>query len=162
METVGPSEAHEIQRSPSLPSTITVDSDVYSSSTHSFSSLSETLNVKNIFMTDVIGAALVEKSKNSTLSNKDRDRISDILITCALNKYKRLDHIALKRLANDLVIIFPNEKVTTYFVDPIKKCESSNNRSERARGKLVEKYRNRLHLLKTITENSEKKETTGK
>lgn len=101
---------------------------------------------------DLIGAAILQKSKTKELTNQDRDRLSDMIITNFLNKFKKMDHEHFKMLSQKIIQLMPKEKQATYFVEPIKKKDSHVNRSERARGKLVEKYRNRLHLLKTISE----------
>lgn len=143
---------HHQSEAPSCQSasTETKDSD--------FTMISETstefrkdVNLESLLSADVIGQALVQKSKCKSLTNADRDRISDIVVTHCLNKYKKMDHEQFDVLAGNIVKLFSNEKKSTYFIPPIKKSNSSRQKSERARGKLVEKYRNKLHLLKLLS-----------
>ncbi|XP_044765764.1 uncharacterized protein LOC123322012 [Coccinella septempunctata] len=107
-------------------------------------------NIKEVFSTDLLGQALLEKSKKTPLSNHDRDKICDILITFWLNKRRKIDHLDFSLISNHLVSIFPIEKKSTYFISPIKKHKSRKKKSERARGKLIDKYRNRSHTLKAL------------
>lgn len=58
-------------------------------------------------------------------------------------------------LARGIVEIFPTEDLSLYYVAPIPKKESVNHKSISVRGKLVDKYRNKLRQSKRIiTENS--------
>lgn len=130
-------------------STVSVDSDfIYSDS--DVESVAKIGEVEKIIRADVIGLALIEKAKKKPLTNTDRDRISELVIAAQINKYKKLDHEQIEILAEKICTLFSNEKKSTYYVPPIRKCQSKSNKSERARGKLVEKYRNKLHLLKSL------------
>lgn len=44
--------------------------------------------------------------------------------------------------------MFPNELAQVYYTDPINKRNSKNKKSVIARGKLVDKYRNKLSFLR--------------
>lgn len=134
----------------SSQSTVTVDSDITVSN-----ELTEfvvtSVDVKAILSNDFVGNALLLKGLNRILSNSDRDRIADILISAFLNTYKgRLNHQHFRIIAQKIATLIPGEKVTTYFVEPIKKKDSPRKHSEPARGKLIEKYRNKLHLIKKL------------
>ncbi|CAG9764339.1 unnamed protein product [Ceutorhynchus assimilis] len=114
-------------------------------------STSGEVDLRQLFSENVLGQALIEKSKSRGLINADRDRISDIVITHCLNKFEKMDHAQFDLLAENLAKLFPTEKKSTYFIPPIKKKDSRRKKSERARGKLVEKYRNKRHLLKSLS-----------
>ena len=62
-----------------------------------------------------------------------------------------MDNNDFEKLANQIVEIFPNECVETYYVPPIKKRDSRDGSSGRSKGKLVDKYRN----LKTFVRGAE-------
>lgn len=111
---------------------------------------------------DFIGSAIVQKSKNTLLNNLDRDRLADIIITNFLNHSNKMEHNDFRIVSQKITELMPNEKISTYFVEPIRKKDSKENKSERARGKLVEKYRNRLHLLRTIQGSTQQKELESK
>ncbi|KAB0805412.1 hypothetical protein PPYR_02382 [Photinus pyralis] len=144
----GPS-AVSYSASEETSSTVTIDSDF------SLSSLPtgciEAIDVNAILRKDFLGDALYQKGKNNTLTNNDRDRISDILVTTLLNRFKgKLTHHHFRVVSEKLVNILPGEKKTTYFIEPIQKKYSRRNKSEPARGTLIEKYRNKLHLIRKL------------
>lgn len=134
----------------SSQSTLTVDSD-FSATSKLPEFVVKSLDIKATLENDFVGNALLLKGKTKQLSNTDRDRISDILISAFLNEYKdRLTHHHFRIISNKIVALIPGEKSSTYFVEPIKKKDSARHKSEPARGKLIEKYRNKLHLIKKI------------
>lgn len=130
-------------------STITIDSDFSLSSPSP--PIIEYIDVKAILSKDLIGQALLQKGNTKNLTNSDRDKISDILVTSLLNSFSgKLSADHFKIISEKLVTLFPNEKQSTYYIAAILKKNSFRNKSEAARGKLVEKYRNKLHLLKKL------------
>lgn len=54
------------------------------------------------------------------------------------------------RLRNQIATIFPNEDHTIYYTAPISKLVSSVQKSEPARGRLYERYRNVLKLHRKL------------
>lgn len=52
------------------------------------------------------------------------------------------DHVAKK-----VATLFPNEIAETYYVDPVKKSASRDNKPGRAKGKLIDKYRNIIAII---------------
>jgi len=79
-----------------------------------------------------------------------------------LNEGKRLNNATISILADKIVEIFQAEKRSTYFVSPIGKNRSRHNRPEVARGKLIDKHRNKLSMLKKILKGSEGSEIVKK
>lgn len=58
-------------------------------------------------------------------------------------------------LTRGIIEIFPSEDINLYYVAPISKKDSRSRKSISIRGKLVDKYRNKLRQTKRIlTENS--------
>lgn len=53
-------------------------------------------------------------------------------------------------LARGIVEIFPSEDINLYYVAPISKKDSRNKKLVSVRGKLVDKYRNKLRQSKRI------------
>lgn len=51
-------------------------------------------------------------------------------------------HKDYNRLAGQIITLFPNETTGTYYVPPIRKCNSSTGRSIVAKGRLVDKCKN--------------------
>lgn len=55
-------------------------------------------------------------------------------------------------IAEEIVKLFPTEVTTTYYIPPIPKKLSRIGKSTISRGKLVDKYRNKIRALKFIGE----------
>jgi len=81
--------------------------------------------------------------------------LCDIIICHFLNEEKRLNNSTISILADKIVEIFKCEKRSTYFVSPIGKNKSRHNRPEVARGKLIDKHRNKLTMLRKTLKTSE-------
>lgn len=47
-----------------------------------------------------------------------------------------------------IVSLFPTEVKEVYLTPPVKKRQSRDNKSEAAKGKLIDKYRNKLTFLR--------------
>lgn len=67
-----------------------------------------------------------------------------------------MDNNDFAYLAHEIKTIFPNETIETYYVKPIAKKFSKNNKSGLAKGKLVDKYRNKRTFIREV-ENLKKK-----
>lgn len=106
-------------------------------------------NLNDLFNNDVLGLAITQKARDGVpLNNRDRSNICEIIISHFLNKAAKLDNQCLSKLADEIIQIIPSEKKSTYFVAPIAKRHSAYNKSQTARGKLVDKYRNKLTALR--------------
>lgn len=106
-------------------------------------------NMRNLLESHILGRAILTKyeSKHS-LENKDRNTLCEIIICHFLNQGKRLTNELISILGDRLVEIFATEKKTTYFVSPITKKRARGNKPEIARGKLIDKHRNKLTILR--------------
>lgn len=51
-------------------------------------------------------------------------------------------------ISKNINILFPNEKQSIYFIPPVSVRSSRQNKSIIARGKLVDKYRNKVREFK--------------
>jgi len=107
------------------------------------------LDIKSILNTQIIGRAILLKyEKEKTIDNKDRNNLCNIIICYFLNEGKRLNNTSLSVLADKIVHIFRGESKCTYYVSPIGKNKSRYNKPEIARGKLVDKHRNKLTMIR--------------
>lgn len=59
--------------------------------------------------------------------------------------YSRLTDNDYKILCNKIIEIFPNEDTSIFYVPPVRKSQSANNKSIIAKGRLVDKCRNLLY-----------------
>ncbi|KAJ3652978.1 hypothetical protein Zmor_018899 [Zophobas morio] len=110
-------------------------------------------NLSAILEGDVIERAILTKhNTNVPVTNRDRNSLCEIVISYFLNKSVKLNNDFLSRIADEITKIMPTEKKTTYFVSPIKKISSRFNKPEVARGKLVDKHRNKLTALRRTIE----------
>lgn len=99
---------------------------------------------------DIVGQAILAKCKTSTLTNTDRDRLAELVVKYLMNKYGTLGNRELHFVATEFERLLPGEKRSTYFIESIKKRNSMRNVSERARGKLVDKQRNLLYMVRKL------------
>jgi len=113
-------------------------------------------DLKNLLNSHILGKAILLKyEKTKYIDNKDRNHLCDIIICHFLNEEKRLNNSTISILADKIVEIFKCEKRSTYFVSPIGKNKSRHNRPEVARGKLIDKHRNKLTMLRKTLKTSE-------
>lgn len=96
--------------STSVFTTVTWDSAFTFTSDSTISAFSKKINLKEVFSTDLIGLALMQKGKVHPLSISDRDKISDIVVTHCMNIEKRLSSEQFSIIAEDLLEIFPGKK----------------------------------------------------
>lgn len=140
--------------------TLTVSSG---STTHALEKRCSRLQIENFDLEeflkkDILGKALLAKGLRSGLSAVDRDRLTDIIIRNLLNEYGKLGGTELEILSKKIEKVFPREFHYTYFVPAITKGKSNQNISEKAKGKLIDKQRNLLYLLKTLKKHEESKD----
>ncbi|XP_031357890.1 uncharacterized protein LOC116181643 [Photinus pyralis] len=107
-------------------------------------------NLQEVLNADVLGRAILSKYNSKfTLDGKERNVLCEIIISHFLNKSFKLNNESLSIIANKIVALFPAcEKRATYFVSPIPKKRSGRNKPEVAKGKLVDKHRNKLTALR--------------
>lgn len=53
-------------------------------------------------------------------------------------------------ISKEIEEVFPGETCYTYYIPPIRKKYSRNNKSITSRGKLVDKYRNKIRDFKKL------------
>lgn len=58
----------------------------------------------------------------------------------------------ISEIANEIVDIFPNENKKDYYQPPTLKRVSKLGKSEHARGRLINKFNNKLRLFRTLSE----------
>ncbi|KAL0105551.1 hypothetical protein PUN28_016913 [Cardiocondyla obscurior] len=90
--------------------------------------------------------------KNKSLTRYCRMKIVDIVLTHLLNENITLKNDDFEYLATEIVKLFPTENIATYYVPPIPKKASRVGKSIISRGKLVDKYRNKICALNVINE----------
>lgn len=124
-----------------------------SSSNASFrpGSVLNNFDLNEFIKTDIFGQALLVKAQREGLANVDRDRSADLLVRPLMNKHGKLSSDDFEILSNKIAEIFPREKSSTYYVPAIRKHYSRRLQSEKARGKLIDKQRNLLHLLRLLS-----------
>lgn len=140
----------EAPQSPSTPSTSTL------CSTESETALScadfdlvLNLDVLAILKENIIGKAIILKNgKKSKLDARDQNNIAEIIISYFLNKNLKLNNTYLSILAEKIAVALPSEQKSTYYISPIPKKKSRWNKPEVARGKLVDKHRNKLSAIR--------------
>lgn len=107
-------------------------------------------DIERFLKNDILGEGILVKGINVGLNNSDRDKLSELLIKHLVNQHGKLTQEDFLILANKINNIFPKEHVSTYYVAPIYKTMSSKNVHEKARGKLVDKQRNLLYMVKKL------------
>lgn len=120
------------------------------SSLISSSKIQTHFDLNSCLQKDIVGQAILAKSTSSTLTNSDRDRLAELVMKYLLNKYGSLVNDDLHFVASEIERLLPGEKSSTYFIESIKKRNSLRNISERARGKLVDKQRNLLYMIRKL------------
>ncbi|XP_011884131.1 PREDICTED: uncharacterized protein LOC105571267 [Vollenhovia emeryi] len=93
-----------------------------------------------------IGLRLEFLKKWTAVFKKEKTR------TVELFYYFRLRNEDFLYIAEEIVKLFPTEATTTYYIPPIPKKLSRVGKSVISRGKLVDKYRNKIRALKLIDE----------
>lgn len=113
-------------------------------------------DVKSLLKNHIIGRAILLKyEKAKCIDNKDRNHLCDIIVCHFLNEGKQLNNATISILAEKIVEIFPEEKKSTYYVSPIGKRKSRYNKPEVAKGKLIDKHRNKWTMLRKTLKCSE-------
>lgn len=108
-------------------------------------------DLERFLKNDILGEGILVKGTTVGLNNSDRDKFSELLIKHLINQHgKLLTQEDFLILANKINNIFPKEYIATYYVAPICKTMSSKNVHEKARGKLVDKQRNLLYMVRKL------------
>ncbi|CAH0547426.1 unnamed protein product [Brassicogethes aeneus] len=156
IDTPSEPETHSL----SLASTKTILGDAVYPKDGEIKICSNLGDIKRVLQDSVIGRAIVLKQANKKkIEIKDRDAICSIIITHFLNKGIKLNNAGLSAVADRIVDIFPSENKATFYVAPIPKKQSRYNRPEVARGKLVDKQRNKLTAIRKQLKSANNSET---
>ncbi|KAK0161694.1 hypothetical protein PV327_008113 [Microctonus hyperodae] len=117
--------------------------------------------VRQILANDYHGE-IIQKNykKTKLLSRKSANIIVDVIISKLLKDHDRLTNVQLENIAKSIVEIFPTESIKTYYIAPISKAVSCTKKSIPSRGKLVDKYRNKLRQRKILSEVVKTQETS--
>lgn len=153
------------QSTPLSPNASTVTLDSVFSQSSEYNAVVENISVKDILTKDFLGQALLTKAQGPTgsVNNSDRDKLCDILVIKLLNVFQgKLTLHHFRVISKKITELLPKEKQTTYFLEPILKKDSQRSRSEPARGKLIEKYRNKLYSIRKLVKSGTKKEECNK
>ncbi|XP_071652598.1 uncharacterized protein [Temnothorax longispinosus] len=96
---------------------------------------------------------LIVRSYGQTkiLSKHSRNVLLELLISHLINTVKGpVNKHDFLHFARGIIDVFPSEDINLYYVAPVSKKDSRNRKSISVRGKLVEKYRNKLRQNKRI------------
>ncbi|CAH0562862.1 unnamed protein product [Brassicogethes aeneus] len=104
-------------------------------------------NLKEILQKDAVGNAIYVSylGKQEPLDTRSQGYFCDVIITYFLNKSdSRLTNEEIQFVTERIVELFPHEIQETYFVPPIRKFQSGDSKAGISKGKLIDKYRNKL------------------
>ncbi|XP_045478805.1 uncharacterized protein LOC123683860 isoform X2 [Harmonia axyridis] len=134
---------------PASPSSIS-ESSVLALSTSSATNIVQNLDLECLLQSTLLGRAVIQSYRSSeVLDTKCQSLLVEIIITHLLNSnQQRLLNDDFNDLAEKIIILFPNEVKGVYYIPPLRKRHSSENISGVSKGKLVDKYRNTLTLLR--------------
>ncbi|XP_045460500.1 uncharacterized protein LOC123670948 [Harmonia axyridis] len=110
-----------------------------------------TFHLEQLLQNSLMGRAIIELYRtNGQLSTTCQSYLVELIVQHLINiqPFRRLTNEDFRRLSKHIVELFPGELHQVYFTSPIKKRNSKDNKSGVARGKLVDKYRNRLTFLR--------------
>ncbi|XP_030762270.1 uncharacterized protein LOC115887090 [Sitophilus oryzae] len=122
----------------------------------------QSLNLPQLLEESITGKALVAiYNKYQEFEPKYQGYLCDVIVQHFLNQptFQRLTNEDFDAIADNIITVFPKEVKTTYFIEPLKKKFSKENKSGFARGKLTDKYRNRLTFLRKAGLISSQRET---
>ncbi|CAL1685105.1 unnamed protein product [Lasius platythorax] len=110
-------------------------------------------SVKNILKLTAQGRAILKSyERHKILNRKCRSNIVDLILSEILNKiHGSLKNEDFDSLSKEIEELFPTETSSTCYVPPIAKKYSRNNKSITSRGKLVDKYRNKIRDYRKLT-----------
>lgn len=163
VEDLSPGTSQNIQQfdeSASLAST----SETYSDTTSSSAKIEQGNTYKkpsignfdliNFLKNDIVGEALLCKAAKFKLDNTDRDRLCEMLMKELINEHGKLNAEDFFVLSKKIVNAFPLELCSTYYIAAVPKTVSIKHEHEKARGKLIDKQRNLLYLIKRLKQNN--------
>ncbi|XP_030750822.1 uncharacterized protein LOC115879167 isoform X2 [Sitophilus oryzae] len=108
-------------------------------------------NISQLLDATSMGRAVKALYKaKKTLSSKCQSYLVEIIVQHFINAvpFRRLTNEDFRKISKLIVEEFPNELPQVYFTSPIRKRNSRDQKTGIARGKLVDKYRNRLTFLR--------------
>ncbi|XP_036139039.1 uncharacterized protein LOC118644497 isoform X2 [Monomorium pharaonis] len=108
--------------------------------------------VREILKENAQGALILRNyAKNKILTKYCRHMLVELIISNIINTVKgTINKHDFLQLAQEIVEIFPSEDINLYYIAPVSKKDSLHRKSVSVRGKLVEKYRNKLQQNKRI------------
>ncbi|CAG5100301.1 Protein of unknown function [Cotesia congregata] len=110
-------------------------------------------DLKKVLSDHPIGKELLLITKNKEKTTLEAQWISylcEIVVIDCLKKGLILQNEDIEELAVKIVEVFPSECTQTFYVPPVKKKDSLSQLSIVAKGKLTDKYRNILTLVRTL------------
>ncbi|XP_024877873.1 uncharacterized protein LOC112458459 isoform X2 [Temnothorax curvispinosus] len=110
-------------------------------------------SVKDILKGTSQGRAILKSyEKQKLLSRPCRNNIVDLILSEVLNNiHGPLRNEDFEALSKEIEELFPTETCHGYYIPPVPKKHSKNNKSITSRGKLVDKYRNKIRDYKKLT-----------
>ncbi|XP_031331382.1 uncharacterized protein LOC116164591 [Photinus pyralis] len=114
------------------------------------SSFATDFNLEEVLRKSRTGQAIINIYKlNQILDSASQSYLVDIIVShCLNNECWRLTNDDFKTIASKVNILFPNENTDVYYCPPVHKRFSRENRSEASKGKLVDKYKNKITYLR--------------
>ncbi|XP_018371215.1 PREDICTED: uncharacterized protein LOC108766426 [Trachymyrmex cornetzi] len=107
--------------------------------------------LKDLLMESMMGNEILASfRKNNFIYDIHRNKMCHIIVTDLENRSIRLDNALADMIVKMIVDIFPSESAKTYYIAPIAKKDSFNNKSIPARGKLMSTWRNRQCQYKKL------------
>ncbi|XP_066595383.1 uncharacterized protein [Prorops nasuta] len=118
-------------------------------------------NIKELLKKTSEGRIILSYYKtNKILDRKTRNILVETVISTIINDLQgRLKNSDFQQLAREIITLFPTENPDTYYIAPIPKKLSKTKKSVTARGKLVDKYRNKLRKYKVLSGETEESGT---
>ncbi|CAG5083878.1 Protein of unknown function [Cotesia congregata] len=120
-------------------------------------------NLKELLSEHPVGKELllISNQKKIQLEASWISTLCEIIVYDCLKKNITLVNEDHEELASKIVELFPAECTQTFYVPPVKKKDSLSNMSLISKGKLVDKYRNTLVIIRNIKKFSECFNNTG-
>ncbi|XP_031329053.1 uncharacterized protein LOC116160061 [Photinus pyralis] len=110
----------------------------------------EDFNLKSLLESTCIGRAILNLYQlKGSLDATCQGHLVDIISTYFLTgDFERLTNFHFNAICDKIIETFPKEVKEAYYTPPIKKRQSRDNKPGIAKGKLVDKYRNKLTFLR--------------
>ncbi|KAB0803135.1 hypothetical protein PPYR_00105 [Photinus pyralis] len=109
----------------------------------------ENFDLKNLLSGSAVGKALLSwYDIKGGFDSTRQSYLVDIITTEILNYTTHLKNEDFNFLSSKIIALFPCETKEAYYLPPIKKRDSRDNKPGVAKGKLVDKFRNKLTFLR--------------